>query len=99
MLPEAMLGTKDPNERARNEAFDLLVLMGQKMSDGGLVRRPVVGDGSMGEEAGVEVEVQASIEEYVTMVAAGLAGATPHMISASLTALGRVVFEFIGPHS
>lgn len=28
------------------------------------------------------------------MVAAGLAGASPHMISASITAIGRVVFEF-----
>ena len=40
--------------------------------------------------------VQASIEEYMTMVAAGLAGATPHMISATVTAISRLVFEFKG---
>ena len=30
------------------------------------------------------------------MVAAGLAGATPHMISATITAISRLVFEFKG---
>jgi len=39
-------------------------------------------------------DVRASIEEYVTMVAAGLAGTTPHMISASITAISRILFEF-----
>jgi ribosomal RNA-processing protein 12 len=38
--------------------------------------------------------VKASIEEYITMVAAGLVGATPHMISATITALSRLTFEF-----
>jgi ribosomal RNA-processing protein 12 len=38
--------------------------------------------------------VKANVEEYVTMVAAGLAGATPHMISATITALSRLTFEF-----
>ena len=31
----------------------------------------------------------ANIEEYLTMVSAGLVGSTPHMISASVTALSR----------
>jgi ribosomal RNA-processing protein 12 len=30
------------------------------------------------------------------MVAAGLAGATPHMISGTVTAISRLVFEFKG---
>lgn len=38
----------------------------------------------------------ASVEEYLTMVAGGLAGATPHMISATVTAISRLVFEFRG---
>jgi ribosomal RNA-processing protein 12 len=32
------------------------------------------------------------------MVAAGLVGATPHMISATITALSRLTFEFKGTH-
>lgn len=38
----------------------------------------------------------ASIEEFMTMVAGGLAGASPHMISATVTAISRLVFEFKG---
>jgi hypothetical protein len=38
----------------------------------------------------------ATVEEYITMVAGGLAGATPHMISATVTAISRLVFEFKG---
>lgn len=38
----------------------------------------------------------ANINEYMTMVAGGLAGATPHMISATVTAISRLVFEFKG---
>lgn len=30
------------------------------------------------------------------MVAAGLAGSTPHMISATITAISRLLFEFKG---
>lgn len=42
------------------------------------------------------LSVAASIPEYMTMVAAGLAGTTPHMISATITAISRLVFEFKG---
>lgn len=38
----------------------------------------------------------ANIEEYMTMIAGGLAGASPHMISATVTAISRLVFEFRG---
>lgn len=41
---------------------------------------------------------KASINEYITMIAAGLGGATPHMISATVTAISRLVFEFKGMH-
>jgi ribosomal RNA-processing protein 12 len=32
----------------------------------------------------------------MTMVVGGLAGASPHMISATITAISRLVFEFKG---
>lgn len=41
-------------------------------------------------------EVDANVEEFITMVAAGLTGTTPHMISASINALTRLIFEFKG---
>lgn len=109
IIPEAVLGTKEPSEKARNTAFDLIVVMGKKMSEGGVVKRSAV-DGM--EQDGVpegtariylshgdrltSLLATASLEEYMTMIAGGLAGATPHMISATVTAISRLVFEFQG---
>ncbi|KIY44425.1 NUC173-domain-containing protein [Fistulina hepatica ATCC 64428] len=90
LIPEATLGTKEPSEKARNAAFELILAMGRKMRDGGVVRRSMMDD--MNDDNATDAA--ASIEEYVTMVAGGLAGATPHMISATITALSRLVFEF-----
>lgn len=33
------MGTKEPSEKARTAAFDLVVAMGRKMTEGGVVRR------------------------------------------------------------
>ncbi|KAG9092024.1 hypothetical protein FRC07_011739, partial [Ceratobasidium sp. 392] len=93
MIPEAVLATKEVSEKARNGAFDLLVAMGRRMEAGGIVDRGKV-DGMEVEQEQGSVKVKANVEEYVTMVSAGLAGATPHMISATITALSRLTFEF-----
>jgi len=42
LIPEAVLGTKEPSEKARAAAFGLLVAMGQKMNQGGVVKRNLV---------------------------------------------------------
>ncbi|GAB7337132.1 hypothetical protein MBLNU457_g2528t1 [Dothideomycetes sp. NU457] len=89
ILSEVVISCKEVNEKARTAAFDLLVLMGEKMSEGGTVVNSKVP--SMAEDA---PSVQASLEEYFTMVSAGLAGATPNMISATITALARLLYEF-----
>ncbi|KAF8200713.1 armadillo-type protein [Pholiota molesta] len=92
LIPEAVLGTKEPSEKARTAAFDVILAMGRKMSSGGVVKRNLI-DGM--EEDGAEVaDAAANIEEFMTMVAGGLAGASPHMISATVTAISRLVFEF-----
>ncbi|CAN6674488.1 ribosomal RNA-processing protein 12 [Trichomonascus vanleenenianus] len=89
LLPEAVLSTKDVNEKTRENAFNLLVQMGHKMKQGGVVQQAAVPD--FDDDA---PNTEASLNEYFTMVTAGLAGDTPHMISATITALSRVVFEF-----
>lgn len=38
-IPEAVLGTKEPSEKARVASFDLIVAMGYKMKEGGVVKR------------------------------------------------------------
>ncbi|KAJ1338009.1 ribosomal RNA-processing protein 12 [Microdochium nivale] len=91
VLSEVVICCKEHNERARTTAFDLIVLMGQRLSDakGNLIDNSKVPH--MSEDA---PSVIASIEEYFTMVSAGLAGSTPHMISATITAITRILYEF-----
>ncbi|KAI4275479.1 MAG: hypothetical protein LQ337_003192 [Flavoplaca oasis] len=88
-LSEAVIATKESNEKARSAAFDLLVLMGRKMGEGGTIEQSKIPH--MDAEAPT---VEASLEEFFTMVSAGLVGETPHMISASITALTRILYEF-----
>ena len=89
ILSEVVISAKEVNEKARTAAFDLLVLMGEKMSEGGTVVNSKVPHMSSNAPP-----AQASLEEYITMVSAGLAGSTPHMVSASITALTRLLYEF-----
>lgn len=44
LIPEAVLGTKEPSEKSRTAAFDLIVAMGRKMSSGGVVKRHMLDD-------------------------------------------------------
>ena len=37
-----------------------------------------------------------SLDEYLRMVMAGLAGASSHMVGAAVSALARLLFEFHG---
>lgn len=91
ILSEVVIGCKEHNEKARTTAFDLLVLLGQKMvsAQGSLIDNSKVPHMPADAPAAT-----ASIEEFFTMVSAGLAGSTPHMISASITAITRVLYEF-----
>ncbi|GAA93902.1 uncharacterized protein L969DRAFT_57619 [Mixia osmundae IAM 14324] len=92
LLPEAILATKESNEKTREAAYDLLVLIGRKMQAGGTVKRPVINEDD--DSAAMTEDAPATLEEYFTMVAAGLVGSSPHMISATITALSRLVFDF-----
>lgn len=90
LIPEAVLGTKESNGVTREAAYNLLVSMGQKMAAGGRIKRHLI----KGMEDSMEDEVDANEEEFVTMLSAGLAASNPHMIAASIGALGRLVWEF-----
>jgi ribosomal RNA-processing protein 12 len=91
ILSEVVISCKEVNERARTAAFDLLVLMGEKIvsASGAKIENSKVSH--MPNDAPA---VTANLEEYFTMVSAGLAGSTPHMISASITALTRILYQF-----
>ncbi|KKY22497.1 putative 90s preribosome component rrp12 [Diplodia seriata] len=89
VLSEVVIACKEVNEKARTAAFDLLVFMGVRMKQGGTVVQSKIP--LMDESA---PSVPATLEEYITMMSAGLAGSTPHMISASITGLTRILYEF-----
>ncbi|KAI5301625.1 hypothetical protein KEM56_001524 [Ascosphaera pollenicola] len=96
ILPEVVLGCKETNEKARTAAFNLVINMAKKMSDelnpaGTVIRISQVPH--MPDDAN---DAPASLEEFFTMVSAGLAGSSPHMVAASVAALARLLFEFHG---
>ena len=91
ILAEVVISCKEVNERARTAAFDLLILMGEKIAgaSGAMIENRKVAH--MTDDAPA---VEASLEEYFTMVTPGLAGSTPHMQSATVTALARLLHQF-----
>ncbi|KAL8718711.1 MAG: hypothetical protein Q9225_004192, partial [Loekoesia sp. 1 TL-2023] len=91
ILSEVVIAAKEVNEKARSAAFELLVLMGRKMKEGGTIEQSRIPH--MDANAPT---TQASLEEFFTMISAGLVGSMPHMVSASITALTRVLYEFHG---
>lgn len=91
ILPEVVIGCKEQNERARSTAFELLVLLGEKMDEASGAQIDVAKVPRMHADTPSKT---ANIEEFFTMVSAGLAGGTPHMISATITAISRLLFQF-----
>ena len=89
ILSEVVISAKESNEKAREAAYNLLVAMGEKMAEGGQVVQTKVPN--MPADAPT---VDASLEEYFTMVSAGLAASSPHMISASITSVTRILYQF-----
>lgn len=90
-LMEAIMGVKEHSEKSRKAAFELLVVMGQKMREGGTLRMDIVESSASG---GTGEERQANVEEYIKMVGASLAAERDHTISAGVMSLSRVLFEF-----
>lgn len=95
ILSEVVLGCKESNEKARTAAFDLLIHLARRTTDsernpqGTVIRNSLVPH--MPDDS---PDAPATLEEFFTMVSAGLAGSSPHMVAASVTALSRLFFEF-----
>lgn len=88
-LQEIIMSTKDVNERSRELSYQILIKMGSMMEAGGIIENKKV--------PGFAPDTppsNATLTEYITMVSAGLAAQAPHMISATITALSCLVFEF-----
>ncbi len=79
LLGEVVLATKEVNVKTRAAAFDFLVRLAET------AERRAAG--------GAEAKAEA-VRGIFVMVTAGLAGNTPHMMAATLSALGRLTFGF-----
>ncbi|GAA5939156.1 mRNA-binding protein RRP12 [Sporobolomyces koalae] len=91
LIPEAVLSTKESNGVTREAAYTLIVSMANKLATpGATIKRHLI----KGMEDTMEEEVPASEDEFITMVSAGLAATSPHMIAATVGALGRLIWEF-----
>lgn len=95
VLSEVVLGCKESNEKARTASFDLLIHLANRTTDpalnpaGTTIRNALVPH--MPDDT---PDAAPTLEEFFTMVSAGLAGTSPHMVAASVTALSRLFFDF-----
>jgi len=72
LIPEAVLGTKEPSEKARSAAFELIVAMGKKMAEGGVVKRDLVeGMDEDGVGEGMSIYLIALMQMFNTLVSQG----------------------------
>lgn len=95
ILPEVILGCKESNDKARTAAFDLLIHLAKRITD--TERNPpgtVIRNSLVPHMPNDTPDAAANLEEFFTMVSAGLAGTSPHMVAASVTALSRLFFEY-----
>ncbi|GIL82209.1 hypothetical protein Vretifemale_11129 [Volvox reticuliferus] len=97
LIAEIVLGTKEANRRTRSVAYDLLVGLAHVMDE--LDPGRIAGSDNENEDDAMEEGDggnggKGGLYEFFTMVMAGLAAATPHMISATVMALARLTYEF-----
>jgi ribosomal RNA-processing protein 12 len=89
IMSEIILATKDSNEKSRQQAYNVLLEMGKVMAKGGIIHNSKIPGFNP-----ASPDSQASLAEYFTMVSAGLAGGNQHMVSATITAISCIVYEF-----
>lgn len=88
VIPEVIICTKSTNETTRESSYAILIAIGKKFQEF---------EGTTIENTLVDAEMPdsvASIKEVFTICSAGLVGSTPHMISAAVTALSCLFYEF-----
>lgn len=84
MATEMILCLKESNKRTRTAAYDLLVAIARGLHDA---------DPPASSSPGLKTS-GGGLQTLVKLVLAGLVGSTSHMISASVMALARLLYEF-----
>lgn len=88
LIPEIIISTKSNNETTRTSSYAIVIAIGKKLDEfnGSVIQNSII-DSDIPDS-------QASIKEFFTICSAGLVGSTPHMISAAVTALSCLFYEF-----
>lgn len=67
LVTEAVLGTKEVSEKARNAAYELLVALGNKMAEGGTISQSLIGGADEPQTNGDKQEGDANAEDDAEM--------------------------------
>jgi hypothetical protein len=89
LLGEVILAVKEPNRKTRDAAYGVLTALGRQM----IVAETADGPLKATEESLAD-NAHPLLLEFFCMVSGGLAGRTPHMKSAAVLALSRLLYEF-----
>ncbi|KAK9818389.1 hypothetical protein WJX72_011834 [[Myrmecia] bisecta] len=92
MVSEIILCVKEVNKKTRIAAYELLIELAHAMHDANPPSLVMDDDAAM--EGGVASFKLGGLHTLFTMVLGGLVGATPHMVSASVMGLARLLHEF-----
>ena len=92
ILSEVVLSCKDSNEKARTAGFETLFTAAKRIAEA--PPNTVIRNSSVPHMPDDAPDAVASVEELFTMVSAGLAGVAPHMVAATITALGALLYEY-----
>jgi len=91
-LGEILLSCKEASGRTREAAFELLIELGKQLLS---IEDSSVDQVLLGLQADRELkEEKLLFGEYLCMIIGGLAGNSPHMQSATILALSRLLYEF-----
>ena len=99
VIGEVLMCTKEPNSKTRAAAFDLLVAMANRMSVPATPQTRLTTSLKQEQESTTSVSpatTPLNVTPFLLTVVAGLAGTSTHMMSATLAALARLIFEFKG---
>ena len=99
VVSEVILATKEANEKTRNIAYSLLVSMAHRFSQieaesNGQAEICMISTDEEMDGGDQEYKFKINLEEYFKMIFAGFAGKTPFMISATIHACSRLLYEF-----
>jgi ribosomal RNA-processing protein 12 len=101
LLSEAILATKESNNKLATAALDLTIAIGINIYNSGLSTNNQQQPQQQQQQQAVGSALanknqtgQQLLTQYLAMVLAGLAASTPRMLSATINVVARLVFEF-----